>query len=616
MTCVDQTSSNPSEPVPVGTNRPRVIVSLCRLFLDASASLNDDRPDATWGLQLKTRLTHMLLVVALVGLAPAAPGLAQTPNIRPVTDATLQNPDPSDWLSWRRTLDGSGFSPLEQINTDNVGDLRLAWSWGLEPGVSQTTPIVRDGVMFIVNPGNVVHALDARTGELIWEYRYELEERRRAGAQMRSLAIYQDLILLNTVDAHMVGIDARTGEERWNTTVGTAEGYTFTSGPIVANGTIVTGLTGCGRYREETCYVVGLDGRTGRELWRTSTVALPGEPGGDSWSDLPVMFRAGGDAWIPGSFDPGTGLLFWGTAQAKPWARAVRGTAGDALYTNSTLALDPATGELQWYFQHIPGDSHDMDETFERILVDYDGRQSVFTMGKLAILWENDRETGELVRATDLGYQNLFDIDSGQAIYKDGMVQEIGDVVDFCPSTGGFKSLRAMAYHPGIEAFYVPLNLNCESAAFLPVERRPGSGGTGGVRDKVYHFHPKSPDHIGEFQSLDLRTGATRWRQRRRTPFNTAALATGGGLVFVGDWERYVMAYDADSGEELWQTRLPQMTNGFPITYAVDGVQYVAIGTGPSISASWATLIPAELLPEKKNPRTTGGIFVFALPSQ
>jgi alcohol dehydrogenase (cytochrome c) len=556
----------------------------------------------------------MLLVVVLVGLAPAAPGLAQTPNITPVTDATLQNPDPSDWLSWRRTLDGSGFSPLEQINTDNVGDLRLAWSWGLEPGVSQTTPIVRDGVMFIVNPGNVVHALDARTGELFWEYRYEVEERRRAGAQMRSLAIYQDLILLNTVDAHMVGIDARTGEERWNTTVGTAEGYTFTSGPIVANGTIVTGLTGCGRYREETCYVVGLDGRTGRELWRTSTVALPGEPGGDSWSDLPVMFRAGGDAWIPGSFDPDTGLLFWGTAQAKPWARAVRGTAGDALYTNSTLALNPATGELKWYFQHIPGDSHDMDETFERILVDYDGRQSVFTMGKLAILWENDRETGELVRATDLGYQNLFDIDTGQAIYKDGMVQEIGDVVDFCPSTGGFKSLRAMAYHPGLEAFYVPLNLNCESAAFLPVERRPGGGGAGGVRDKEYHFHPKSPDHIGEFQSLDLRTGATRWRQRRRTPFNTAALATGGGLVFVGDWERYVMAYDADSGEELWQTRLPQMTNGFPITYAVDGVQYVAIGTGPSISASWATLIPAELLPDKKNPRSSGGIFVFALP--
>ena len=330
----------------------------------------------------------------------------------------------------------------------------------------------------------------------------------------------------------------------------------------------------------------------------------------------PVMFRAGSDAWIPGSFDAGSGLLFWGTAQAKPWSRAARGTDGDALYTNSTLALDPATGELQWYFQHIPGDSHDMDETFERVLVDYDDQQSVFSMGKLGILWENDRETGELVRATDLGYQNLFDLDprTGQAVYKDGMVQDIGEVVDFCPSTGGFKSLRAMAYHPGAKAFYIPLNLNCETAAFLPVERRPGGGGAGGVRDKEYHFRPDSPNQLGELHALDVRTGETRWRQRRKTPFNTAALTTGGGLVFVGDWERYVMAYDVETGEELWQTRLTHMTNGFPITYAVDGIQYVAIGTGSSIGgSSWATLIPA-LLPEKKNPRASGGIFVFALP--
>ena len=564
---------------------------------------------------MKIRQTLVALSGATLLLTAGTPVLAQTPTITPVTDAELQNPEPEDWLSWRRTLDGSGYSPLDQITTDNVDDLRLVWSWGLEAGVSQTTPIVRDGVMFVANPGNIVHALDGATGELIWEYRYEVEERRRAGAQMRSLAIYQDLILLNTVDAHTVGIDARTGEERWKTEVGTAPGYTFTSGPIVANGTVVTGLTGCGRYREETCYVVGLDGRTGRELWRTSTVALPGERGGDTWSDLPAMFRAGGDAWIPGSFDAGSGLIFWGTAQAKPWARAQRGTDGDALYTNSTLALDPATGELAWYFQHIPGDSHDMDETFERILVDYDDQKSVFTMGKLAILWENDRETGELVRATDLGYQNLFDLDpqTGQAVYRDGMVQEIGEITSWCPSTGGLKSLRAMAYHPGVEAFYVPLNLNCETAAFLPVEQVPGGGGTGGVRDKEYHFHPDSPEHIGELQSVDLRTGATRWQQRRRTPFNTAALATGGGLVFAGDWDRYVMAYDADTGDELWQTRLPQMTNGFPITYAVNGKQYVAVGTGISIGSSWATLIPQALLPEKKTPRSSGGIFVFAL---
>jgi len=530
------------------------------------ASSNDDRIVATWGFPLKTRLTHTLLVFVLGGLVPAAPGLAQTPNITPVTDATLQDPDPSDWLSWRRTLDGSGFSPLDQINTDNVGDLRLAWSWGLEPGVSQTTPIVRDGVMFIVNPGNVVHALDARTGELFWEYRYEMEERRRAGAQMRSLAIYQDLILLNTVDAHMVGIDARTGEERWNTTVGTAEGYTFTSGPIVANGTIVTGLTGCGRYREETCYVVGLDGRTGRELWRTSTVALPGEPSG-------------------GRRKPSRGRA---PCVAPPAMRCIP--------------------TRHWRSTRPRASSSGISSTFRATRTTWTKRSSAFssttTAGSRSSPWANSPSCG---RTTARPGSWCGPPTSATRICSISTAGKRSTRTAWCRKSATWStSVRA----PGGSR----VCLNCESAAFLPVERRPGGGGAGSVRDKVYHFHPKSPDHIGEFQSLDLRTGATRWRQRRRTPFNTAALATGGGLVFVGDWERYVMAYDADSGEELWQTRLPQMTNGFPITYAVDGVQYVAIGTGPSISASWATLIPAELLPDKKNPRTSGGIFVFALP--
>ena len=205
--------------------------------------------------------------------------------------------------------------------------------------------------MYIANPGNVVQALDARSGNFIWEYRPQLEESVRANAQTRSLAIYQDLIILNTYDARVVGLDARTGELRWDTPImPDQDGYRFTSGPIVADGVIVAGLTGCGMYREDTCYIVGLDARTGQELWRTSTVARPGERGGDTWGDLPLLLRAGGDAWIPGSYDPVTKLVYYGTSQPKPWSRDARRTDGDALYSNSTLALDPATGEMQWYF--------------------------------------------------------------------------------------------------------------------------------------------------------------------------------------------------------------------------------------------------------------------------
>ena len=553
-------------------------------------------------------------------LTSAPPARAQDRDFTPVTDAVLQDPDPADWLNWRRTLDGWGYSPLDQVDRDNVGDLRLVWSWGLEPGVSQTTPIVHDGVMYIANPGNVVQALDARTGDFIWEYRREMDERLRPAAQLRSLAIYEDLIILNTVDAHVVGLDARTGEERWDTDVAPDhDGYGFSSGPVIADGTVVAGLRGCERFREDTCYIVGVDGRTGRLMWRTSTIARPGERGGDTWGDLPLLFRAGSDAWIPGAYDPVSGLVYYGTAQAKPWSRDARGTDGDALYSNSTLALDPETGEMRWFFQHIPGDSHDMDETFERILIDYDGRQSVFSMGKLGILWELDRTTGAFTKAVDLGYQNLADVDpeTGEFTYREGMVSGVGEMLFFCPSTGGFKALRAMAYHPDTGALYVPLNLQCETAAFGPVERRAGGGGTGGVRGRLNHFHPDAPGQLGEFQALDIRTGETLWKHRLQVPYNTAALTTGGGLVFIGDWERHVFAYDAATGEQLWQSRLTTMANGYPITYAVDGRQYIAFGAGgPLGGSSWTSIIPADLIPEKRNPRQGNGIFVFAVPEE
>ena len=197
-------------------------------------------------------------VVPLLLLA-SGPAGAQDEPFTPVTDAVLQDPDPADWLSWRRTLDGWGYSPLDEVDRDNVGELRLAWSWGLEPGVSQTTPVVHDGVMYIANPGNVVHALDAATGDFLWEYRRDMDERLRPAAQLRSLAIYEDLIILNTVDAHIVGLDARTGEVRWDTDVAPDhDGYGFSSGPVIADGTVVAGLRGCESFRDDTCYIVGV----------------------------------------------------------------------------------------------------------------------------------------------------------------------------------------------------------------------------------------------------------------------------------------------------------------------------------------------------------------------
>jgi PQQ-dependent dehydrogenase (methanol/ethanol family) len=568
---------------------------------------------------------------------------AQIKTFRPVTEAMLRSPAAGDWLNWRRTDNAWGYSPLDQITRQNVQQLQLAWSWSMDDtGSQQATPLVYDGVMYLPNPRGVIQALNAATGDLMWEYRPgeaparaaapsdageqseipRLSQRPAAAGGdtgrgiQRNLAIFGDKIFGTTNDAHIVALDARTGKLLWDVTVADEKlGYGYTSGPIVVRGKVIAGMTGCSRYKDDVCFISGHDSETGKELWRTSTVARPGEPGGDTWGDLALMFRAGSDAWIPGSYDPAANLVYWGTAQAKPWARAVRGTDGAALYTNSTLALDPDTGKMKWYYQHIPGETTDMDEVFESILIDVGARQSLFKMGKLGILWQLDRKTGAFIRATDLGYQNIIDVDphSGKVTYRAGKIPQIGVQLDFCPSTAGFKSWRAMAFSPQTNALYVPMNLNCEVATFGPASRVAGGGGTGPVRRKNTK-HPQADGQLGEFLALEITTGKVLWRHRTPSPSNTAALATAGGVVFGGDWDRHMYAYDATSGKILWQTRLPTSAQGFPITYLANGKQYVAMPAGIG-GGSWSTLIAPELAPEIRRPNSGNALLVFALPA-
>jgi len=558
-----------------------------------------------------------VLAAATLTLAAALTAVEAVSDFKPVTEAMLLNPEPADWPNWRRTLDGWGYSPLNHINKQNVHQLRLVWSWALHDGQSQPTPLVSNGVMYVPIPGGGVQALDAATGDLHWEYKSA-----PAGGgpprttPMRNLAIYSDKVYVATADARLVALNAQTGAVAWDHQVAdTKLGYAYSSGPIVVKGLIVAGINGCQRYKNDVCFISAHDAQTGKELWRTSTIAKPGDPGGETWGDLPLMFRAGGDAWIPGSYDPKTNLIYWGVSQAKPWTRFARGTDGDALYTNSTLAIDPATGKIVWHYQHIPGETHDLDENFERILVDANGRSSMFTMGKLGILWELDRRTGNFLSAHDLGYQNVLDVDAqtGKVTYRPNMIPKAGVELDFCPSSSGFKSLRAMAYHPETQAFYIPLNLHCEKGTFTDtVKRVEGGGGSGGVRRRNLP-HPASPDGIGELLAMHAKTGKVLWRHRTRTPPNTAALTTAGGLVIVGDWDRYLYVHDAVTGKILFQTRLPSSVQGFPITYAVRGRQYLAIPVGTG-GGQWVTTIPAEVIPDKKPPPGGNALFVFALP--
>jgi alcohol dehydrogenase (cytochrome c) len=560
-------------------------------------------------------MRRLAVFTALALVAMATPAAAQAPAVRPVTDAMLAEPPPESWLNWRRTRDGWGHSPLDQITRDNVEQLRMVWSWAMEAGSQQTTPIVHDGVMFLASPGNILQALDAATGDLLWEYRREFPTARGRGRPTRNISIYDDKIILNTADANIVALDTRTGHVVWEAEVADADkGYSYTGGSLVARGKVISGMAGCMRFWDDGCFITAHDADTGRELWRTSTVARPGEPGGDTWGDLEMMFRGGGDAWITGTYDAELGLTFWGVAQAKPWAQVSRRTDGEALYTSSTLALDPDTGEMRWYYQHLPGESHDMDEVFERVLVEVDGRPSVFTMGKLGILWQLDRETGQFIKATDLGYQNLVDIDptSGRMSFRPGMMPQLNVELEFCPSHSGLKSWRAMSYSPETEAFYIPLTLNCQRSIYSDVEWRQGGGGAGMVARENF-IHPDSDGNLGEFVAMHV-SGEILWSHRQRTPYMSAALTTAGGLVFVGTFDRQAYAYDVETGEQLWETRLPTSVQGFPISYAVDGTQYVALPAGIG-GGSWTTM-PLELTPEKRRPNGGNGLFVFALPDQ
>ena len=546
--------------------------------------------------------------------------MAQATDFRPVTEETLRNPAPGDWLNWRRTDNAWGYSPLDQIDRANVGQLQLVWSWAMdESGPQEATPLVYDGIMYLPNPHDVIQALDGATGDLIWEYRPEVDPDAVGGGSgpQKSIAIYDDKILGTTRFAHIVALDATTGHVVWDTKVADSGlGYKYTAGPIVVHGTVISGITGCELYKEDVCFITGHDADTGEEKWRTSTIARPGDPGGDTWGDLPLEFRAGSDAWITGSYDPEANLVYWGTSQAKPWARSVRGTDGDALYTNSTLAINPDTGELVWYYQHLPGETHDMDDGFENILIDVGGQPSLFKMGKLAILWQLNRETGAFIRATDLGYQNLVEVDpeTGEVTYVPDRIPEIGVQLEMCPSTAGFKSWRAMAFSPETNALYIPMSLNCELATFGPTERVIGGGGTGPV-ERIDYKHPDSGGNLGQLQALDITSGEPLWRHRTLSPINTAALTTAGGLVFVGDFDRHVYAYDAATGEILWQTRLVTSAQGFPVTYLANGRQYLAVPAGVG-GASWSERVPRELIPEIRRPNHGNSIHVFALPNR
>ena len=539
-------------------------------------------------------------------------------NFNNITLNDINNPPSSDWLSWRRTVDGQGHSPLKIINTSNIQNLKLSWSLSMNEGSNQITPLVSQGIMFLTNPGNTIQALNAKNGELIWEYNYPFPKGSKTlGGPTRNIAIYEDKIFMATYDASLIALDIKTGNLLWKTKKANFEdGYTHTSGPIVANGVIVSGINGCERYIKEGCFITGHNPDNGREIWRTSTIAYPGDKHGDTWGDTDSIYRAGGDTWIPGSYDPTLNLFFIGTSQAKPWVADSRGmtTKDSALYTNSTLAINPNTGKIKWFYQHIPGETIDMEVGFERVLVDYNNKKLLYTIGKDGILWKMDRENGKFISLLETVNQNIYqkiNYKTGKLTYREDILNsKVNNSFSVCPGIYGGHNWQAMSYDKENNSLIIPLHQLCADMIGREVEKKEGFGGFGA--DSRSYEKPGVEGKIGKVISVDLDEMKVNWSHEQEAMFLTSSLSTAGGITFIGDLDRYFKAFNSKTGKIIWQTRLNSALHGFPITYSVNNKQYVAVTTGMGVFRALTSLVSPDIY----QPQKGNSIYVFELEGE
>ena len=570
-----------------------------------------------------TRRWGVMLLVAMTAL-PAAidPASAQTREMdyTAVTDERLREPNDADWLMYRRTYDSWGYSPLDQITTENVS--RLVPVWTLSTGVvsgHQSPPIVNDGVMFVTTPEDQVLAIDARTGDLIWRHLRQLSEGTlRAHWTNRGVGLYGDKVFFTTHDAFVVALDARTGDVVWESAVADYQsGYYMTMAPLVANGKILVGASG--GERGIRGFVAAYDADTGDEVWRSYTVPGPGEPGNESWPG-DTWKTGGASIWITGSFDPELNLTYWGTGNPGPWIGDQR--PGDNLYTNSVVAFDADTGQMKGHHQYHHNGSWDWDEVSAPLLIDVprDGRivKSLVHAARNGYLWTLEREANAInfIDAQPYVDQNVFtaiDPQTGRPTYDQERKPGTGKPATFCPSLWGGKDWPPEAYSPQTGYLYIPANENlCSTMVGIEVEYRPGAGYTGATSQV---FVTDGADHLGEIQAWDLSTGEKVWTHEFAESQNWGPiLATGGGLIFTGGThDRYFRAFDARTGELLWEQRTNSGVTGVPSSYSIDGVQYIAVQSGWGVDAQGMQRAVNTHLGRNIQVPQGGVVWVFAL---
>tara|TARA_B110000438_G_scaffold62815_1_gene63330 strand:+ start:4416 stop:6164 length:1749 start_codon:yes stop_codon:yes gene_type:complete len=581
------------------------------------------------------------MLLSTLILVPIA-SYSQAGEFPSVTDEMLQNPADGDWLMWRRTLDSWGYSPLDQVSRENVDELQLVWTRNLATGTGEITPLAYNGILFVPQANDVIEAIDAKTGDFIWQYRRDIPEDLYAvvggnARNNRNLAIYEDKIINTSDDNYIFALDALTGNLEWETEIldYQVNSATHSSGPIIADGLAISGRSCRPRGGPNACVIVAHNASTGEEAWRRRLIPAPGEPGDETWGDVPFESRHHVGSWMVPSYDPELELIILGTSVTSPAPKFyLGGTDNKHLYHNSTLALEVATGEIRWYYQHM-NDHWDLDHPFERLLVEtrvapdpdevtwinpnlqIGETRKVITgiPGKTGIVYTLDRATGEFLWATPTVEQNVvIDIDgsTGEVTENPEVIfREAEQIVFVCPTWLGGKDWEAGAYSPITNVMYYPLRNTCANMLATgnfesDTARSLTEGGQGGLA--IYSLaarHQITPgtENLGTVRAVSAETGRTEWLYETRAG-TMSLVATGGGLIFGGDANGRFRAFDHESGEVLWEINLGSSVSGYPISFAVDGKQYIAVNTGSG---------QPNLTPELRPSRGTN-LYVFALP--
>ncbi|HLQ92973.1 MAG TPA: PQQ-dependent dehydrogenase, methanol/ethanol family [Xanthobacteraceae bacterium] len=584
-----------------------------------------------FGVSATALFADLVTLSAQQTVAPAS--LTPTPEPMPqvlqnysvVTADRLRKPEDGNWLMFRRSYDGFGFSPLDKITPDNVARLVPVWSFatGQTEG-HQAPPVVNNGVMFVATPGNQVIAVEARSGNILWRYKRPIpEDMQLAHPTSRGVALFGDKVFFAAADAVLVALDARTGKEVWTAKVEDYQkGYYMSLAPLVADGKVMVGSSG-GEFGVRG-FLSAYDAETGTEAWKTFTVPEPGQPGSETWPQGDQWKTGGGSIWITGTYDPDTNLTFWGTGNGGPWMGDQR--PGDNLYTSSVVAFDGKTGKIKGHFQYHQNDSWDWDEVSPPIVVDFqrDGRtiKGLVNVARDGYLWHLERTNDRInfVAGQPFVRHNVFkgvDPKTGRPDIDEARKPGTNKTAEFCPGLWGGKDWPPAAFSPRTRLIYIPANENLctELTGELPKPYEPGQRYTGFSRNVMKIV--EGADHIGELQAWNVDTGKREWTTNMpgMSQMWGPVLATGGGVLFAGGTnDRMFRAYDAKTGKILWEFPMASGVTGVPVSFQADGQQYIAVQSGWGVDSARMQARLNLLFPGKYQDVPQGGsVSVFAV---